>query len=263
MNRFSRELNAVIAIAARDVTNYVRVPSNIFLSFLWPLIFIGLLGGSLAQNLGGGTNFDLSQFILYGIVVMMLYQGTMGNMVSLIMDRQNNFTQAMFVAPISRYAIIIGKIIGGTITSLFGVIGVFVVGLLMQIPFTLTDVGHILLLTPMICIAGGALGILFIGLVSDPQAAAQGGTLLILPQMFLAGLLIPVSQSSGILGILSHLMPMTYLADLMRNIVFAGQSEYAEIVLYSPAVDLAVTIVIAVTFIIAGTVLFARNERVR
>src|SRR5688572_10790234 len=111
MNRFSRELNAVIAIAARDVINYVRVPSNLFLSFLWPLIFIGLLGGSLTQNLGGGTNFDLSQFILYGIVVMMLYQGTMGNLVSLIMDRQNNFTQVMFVAPISRYAIIIGKII--------------------------------------------------------------------------------------------------------------------------------------------------------
>lgn len=56
---------------------------------------------------------------------MMFYQGTMGNVISLIVDRQNNFTQVMFVAPISRYAIILGKIIGGTIMILFSVVGVF------------------------------------------------------------------------------------------------------------------------------------------
>lgn len=263
MNRFYHELNAVIAVAARDVIRQVRVPGGILLSFLWPLILLGLLGGSLAQNLGGGSGFDLSQFILYGVVVMMLYQGTMGNVISLIVDRQNNFTQAMFVAPVSRYAVILGKIIGGTITSLFSVVGVFVVGLLMQIPFTLTDVGYILLLVPIICVAGGALGILFISIVSDPQQATQIGTLVMLPQMFLAGLLVPIGQSSGILSILSHLMPMTYLADLMRNVVFARHPAYAEIVLYSPAVDLGVTIAITGLFIILGTALFVRGERAR
>lgn len=263
MNRFYEELNAIVAVATRDVIRYVRVPGNLLLSFLWPFIFIGLLGGSLAQNLGSGANFDLSQFILYGIVVMLLYQGTMGNVMSLIVDRQNNLTQAMFVAPVSRYAIIIGKIIGGSITSLFGVVGVFVMALLMQIPFTLTDVGYILLLAPIICIAGGALGILFVGIINDPQQVAQVGALVMLPQMFLAGLLVPINQSSGILGILTRLMPLTYVADLTRHIVFAGHPAYTEIVLYSPTFDFAVTIVVAVLFIVVGTVLFTRSERTR
>jgi ABC-2 type transport system permease protein len=261
MNRLYRELNAVITVAVRDVIRYVRAPGGILLSFLWPLILMGLLGGSLIQNLGGGAGFDLSQFILYGMVVMMLYQGTMGSVISLIVDRQNNLTQVMFVAPVSRYAIIIGKIVGGAITSLFSLIGVFVVGLLMQIPLTLAGVGHILLLAPIICLAGGALGILFISIVNDPQQAEQVGTLVMLPQMFLAGLLIPIRESSGVLGVLSRVMPMTYLADLMRNLVFAGHREYAEIVLYSPAVDLAVTLAVAALFIVLGTVLFVRRER--
>lgn len=263
MNRFSHELNAVIAIAVRDVINYVRVPSILFFIFLWPLIFMGLVGGSLSQNLGDGANFNLSQFILYGIAVMTLYQGTMNNVIGLIVDRQNNFTQAMFVAPISRYAIIIGKIIGGTITSLVGLVGVFGVGLLMQTPFTLTQIGQFMLLAPIVCIAGGALGIFFISIINDPQAAAQIATLLIIPQVFLAGLLIPVNQSSGILDVLSHLMPLTYLADLMRNIVFAGHPAYADIVLYSPAVNLSITVVVTLVFIVVGTVLFARSERTR
>jgi ABC-2 type transport system permease protein len=263
MNRFHRELNAVAAIAARDVIRFARTPQYLVLSFVWPLVFMGLLGGSLVQNLGEGAHFNLSQFILYGVVVMMLYQSNMGNLTSLLFERDNNFTQVMFVAPISRYAIISGKIIGGTITSLFGLLGVFAVALLMQIPFTLRDIGNVLLLAPLICIAGGALGILFISIVNDPQAANRASVLVLFPQVFLAGLLFPISQSSGILWVLSHLMPMTYLGDLTRNLVFAGRPAYGEIVLYRPAVDLAVTLIVAMLFIVVGTVLFARNERTR
>ncbi|MCI0714447.1 MAG: ABC transporter permease [Chloroflexi bacterium] len=263
MNRSYKELNAVVAIAARDVVRFARTPRYLIESFIYPLVFMGLLGGSLAQNLGGGANFSLSQFMLYGVVVMMLYQSNMGSVISLLMERDNNFTQVLFVAPISRYAIIIGKIIGGTITSLFTLLGVFAVALLMQIPFALSDVGNVLLLAPVICIAGGALGILFIGIINDAQAANQSGAILVFTQVFLAGLLFPVSQSSGILSVLSHLMPMTYLGDLMRNLVFAGHPDYDEIVLYSPAVDLAVTIGVTVMCIVVGTVLFVRSERNR
>ena len=35
---------------------------------------------------------------------------------------------------------------------------------------------------------------------------------------FLAGALIPIANSSGILGLLAKLMPMTYSIDLARNI---------------------------------------------
>ena len=79
--------------------------------------------------------------------------------------------------------------------------------------------------------------------------------------MFLAGILIPIRQWNGLLGILSHLMPLTYLADLARNVIYAGNPAYSEIVLFSPAFDLAVTTGIAAVFIIVGTALFTRSER--
>lgn len=84
-----------------------------------------------------------------------------------------------------------------------------------------------------------------------------------MPQMFLAGIMTPVTNSSGILGALAHLMPMTYLADLVRNLVYAGRPEATEIILYNPAVDLVATVVIAGVFLVAGTVLFTRNSQMR
>ena len=57
--------------------------------------------------------------------------------------------------------------------------------------------------------------------------AGIGVALLVFPQMFLSGALIPVDASNGILGFLAKLMPMTYSIDLARNIFYAGKPEYA------------------------------------
>lgn len=263
MSQFARNLNAIVAIAGREVMNFVRTPGRVIFTFIFPVIFMGILGGSLAENLSSGVEFDLMQFILFGIVVSTLYQTSMISVTSLIEDREDDFTQELFVAPISRYALILGKIIGGTLISLFSLFGLFLIALVMQIPLSLTDVGRTLLLWPVICIAGGALGILFISVVNDSQTADWGSMMLVFPQMFLAGILIPVSQSTGLLGVLAHLMPMTYLADLMRNVVFAGRPEFGVAALYSPVVDLGVTVAITAVFVVVGTLVFAHKERTR
>jgi ABC-2 type transport system permease protein len=81
--------------------------------------------------------------------------------------------------------------------------------------------------------------------------------------MFLAGALIPVAASSGILGILAKIMPMTYSIDLARNIFYAGKPEYALTVLNSPWLDLGVTAAFFLVFTIVGTYMFVRSDRNR
>lgn len=79
----------------------------------------------------------------------------------------------------------------------------------------------------------------------------------------LAGALIPIGNSSGILGILAKLMPMTYSIDLARNIFYAGKPEYAAAVLHPAWLDLAVTVGLFVAFTVVGTILFVRSDRIR
>ncbi len=109
---------------------------------------------------------------------------TIGGVVSLVEDRENDFTQEMFVSPISRYAIINGKIIGSSITSLFQLVGIFAVALLLRIPLGGVDVVRLLLLAPILCLAGGALGVFFIGFVRDPKVAGRGSLLLVFHKCF-------------------------------------------------------------------------------
>jgi ABC-2 type transport system permease protein len=260
MNKLQREVNATAAIALREIIRYFKEPGEWVVSLVFPLIFIGILGETLSQNLGENLGYNYLQFVLIGMMVNVLFQATLTSVTSLIEDRENNFTQEIFVSPISRYSIILGKIVGGSITSLFGLVSVFIIAMILRIPLTWSGIESILLVAPIVCLAGGALGIFAASLFNSSGAADKGTMLIIFPQMFLAGVIIPVRHSTGILGFLAHIMPLTYLVDLARGMFYHGTSAYQKVVIHSPGFDLAITSIFFVVFVIIGTYIFTRKE---
>jgi ABC-2 type transport system permease protein len=263
MGRLAREVNATFAIAWREILGAVKSPVGIAFNVIFPVIFIGILGGSISQNLGGALPYAYLPFMVVGMVANSLYQGTIVGVTNLVEERENDFTAELFVAPISRYAVLLGKIIGAGIAALASLIGIIAMVVIMQIPMNVGDLLRVVALAPILALSGGALGVFFIGFVQDPKTAGAGVALLVFPQMFLAGALIPVAASSGILGILAKVMPMTYSIDLARNIFYAGKPEYAFTVLNSPWLDLAVTVGFFLVFTIVGTFMFVRSDRNR
>ncbi len=92
MNKYARDLNAIVAIAAREVMNFTRTPAKIVFVFIFPVIFLGVLGGNLEQNLGGSVGFNFMYFMFFGIVVSTLYQTSFMSVTTLIEDRDKDFT---------------------------------------------------------------------------------------------------------------------------------------------------------------------------
>ncbi len=262
-SRVAREVNATFAIAWREVLRAVKSPLSIAFTVIFPVIFIGILGGSISQNLSGALPYAYLPFMLIGMIANTMYQGTITGVTNLVEERENDFTAELFVAPISRYSVLLGKIIGSGIASLMALVGIIAMVFVMQIPMNFGDLLRVIALAPILALAGGALGVFFIGFVHDPKTAGAGVALLIFPQIFLSGALIPVASSSGILGLLAKLMPMTYSIDLARNIFYAGKPEAAFTVLYPAWLDLAVTVGFFLVFTIVGTYLFVRSDRNR
>jgi ABC-2 type transport system permease protein len=260
---FAREVNATFAIAWREILRAVKSPLSIAFTVIFPVIFIGILGGSISQNLSGALPYDYLPFMLIGMIANTMYQGTITGVTNLVEERENDFTAELFVAPISRYSVLLGKVIGAGIASLVSLVGIIAMVAVMQIPMNFGDLLRVIALAPVLALAGGALGVFFIGFVQDPKVAGAGVALLVFPQMFLAGALIPVANSSGILGLLAKVMPMTYSIDLARNIFYAGKPEAAFTVLNSPWLDLAVTAAFFLVFTAVGTYLFVRADRNR
>ncbi len=259
----AREANAVFAIAWRELLRAVKSPLSIAFTIFFPVLFIGVLGGSISQNLGGALPFAYLPFMLIGMVANAMYQGTIGGMTNLVEERENDFTAELFVAPISRYTVLLGKVIGSGIASLTSLVGIVAMVFVMQIPMNFGDLLRVVALAPILALAGGSLGVLMVGITQDPKAIAVAVPLVIFPQMFLSGALIPVAASSGLLGFLAQVIPMTYSIDLARNLFYWGKPEYVAAVLHPLGLDLAVTIGFFLVFTIVGTFLFVRADRNR
>jgi ABC-2 type transport system permease protein len=260
---FGRELNAVAAIVARDITLALKSPSGLIMSLAMPLVMMGMLGGTLAQNMAGGLSFNYGQFMLIGMLVNMLIMMTTMGMTSLVEDRTTDFTQEMLISPVSRYSIVVGKILGSSFTSIISMFGTLAVGLFMGITLHVGQLLMILALSPLICLAGGALAMLIIGLVKSNKTANSAVMLITMPQMFLSGAIIPINNSDGILLVLSRAMPMTYALDLVRAVVYAGTPEYDSVVMFNPMVNFIAIAALTVICLMIGTFFFARSEKNR
>jgi ABC-2 type transport system permease protein len=112
-------------------------------------------------------------------------------------------------------------------------------------------------------LSGGALSVLIASIFTSPKGVDQMVILITFIEMFLSGAFIPVNNSSGVLGILAHAMPMTYMVDLLRGLVYQGTPTYGHIVLYNPILDSVIVAVSSIVFFVVGTFLFVRGERNR
>ena len=158
--RVAREINAIFAIAWREILRAVKSPLSLAFTVLFPIIFIGILGGSISQNLGGALPYAYLPYMLIGMVANAMYQGTIAGVTNLVEERENDFTAELFVAPISRYAVLLGKLIGSGIAALVSLVGIVAMIVVMQIPMDFGDLLRVIALAPILALAGGALGVL-------------------------------------------------------------------------------------------------------
>ena len=202
-------------------------------------------------------------FVFTGVLGQTLFQSTASGIISLIEDRENNFTQEIFVSPVSRYTIIIGKIFGESLVSFAQWIGIVLFALVIGVPFTLVQILVMIPVGLIICFFGGAFGVLVLANLSGQRSANQIFPIIIFPQYFLAGVFNPIKELPPILLFFSRISPMTYAIDFARSIFYLGTSDYDKVVIFNPILDFAVITVMFMVFIVLGTYLFMKNERNR
>jgi ABC-2 type transport system permease protein len=256
------ELNAIVALAYRDLMKLVRDPIRLVTSLIFPVIFIGILGGSFQSGLGDMIDYDFMHFVFIGVLAQTLFQSSALGIISLIEDRQNDFIQEVFVSPISRYTIIIGKIIGESLVALIQGIAILGFGVIIGIPFNVPVVLSLIVVGIVVCIYGGAFGVLVLSNLKSQRIANQIFPFIMLPQIFLSGVFTPIGNLPMVLDILSRMSPMRYAVDLARGIYYAGKPEYGTVVLSDPVVNMGVICVLFIVCVVIGTWLFVKNERI-
>jgi ABC-2 type transport system permease protein len=257
--RLRAELNAAVAIAYRDLLKFLRDKMRMASTLIFPAIFIVVLGGTMRGVIEG---YDARTFVFLGVLGQTVFQSAAMGIVSLLEDRENDFSQEVFVAPISRYTIVGGKIIGESLVALAQGIVIVLFVMVLGIPVTPLQLLTLLPILVAVTLFGGAFGLLILANMSSQRTANQVFPFIMLPQFFLAGVFTLLNDLAWYLEIPSRLAPMRYAIDLIRGAYYPPEAT-GKVVLASPLYNTVVIAVVSFLCLMVGTALFVRREQTR
>ncbi|HKN98486.1 MAG TPA: ABC transporter permease [Pseudonocardiaceae bacterium] len=255
--------SALLAIAQRDVTKLLRDRPRLAVNLAFPVLLIAGLGSVLQSTVGQATGLPAVTLAFTGVLPATLFQSAAAGMISIVEDRENDFSRELFVTPVSRLTLVGGKIAGETAVAVCQ--GACVVGfaLLFGVRMSAGEVGRMVLPCLGCALLGGAFGLATVAALPRQRSAMQVFQFLIIPQYVLGGVLVPVHGLPRYLAVLADALPLRYAVELNRAAFYAGTPGYAEVVGVGPVVDAVVVGGGFAVLLVAGTLLFDRRERVR
>ena len=214
---------------------FFRQPSRIVGAIGQPVVFWIVFGAGLDASFQPPQWADAlerplsyQEYFLPGIAVLIVLFTAIFATISIIEDRREGFLQGVLVAPASRSAIVLGKVLGGSLLAmiqagLFLCLGPFLssVGLAPEIPISVSPVQGLIAVMFLAVVAVELTAIGF--LIAWPMNSTQGFhaimSVFLLPMWLLSGSFFPGGQS-GWLSVVIRLNPLTYGVAGLRRLLY-------------------------------------------
>jgi ABC-2 type transport system permease protein len=263
MKGVRHELSGLAIIAQRDVIKLLRDRPRLAVNLAFPVLLIGGLGAILQPTVGRVTGLSAVTLAFTGVLAASLFQSAAAGMISIVEDRENDFSRELFVTPVSRLTLVTGKLAGETLVAFCQGIAIVAFAVAFGVRMSPAQLASLLAPGLACCLLGGAFGLATIAVLPNQRSAMQIFQFLIIPQYVLGGVLVPLAGTAHYLDVLAHLMPMRYVVELTRAAFYAGTPGYRQVVSGSPVLDAVVTLVLFVAAMTIGAAVFGYRERTR
>ena len=168
------------------------------------------------------NDFNFLSYLIPSILAMSLMQGGVFAAIPLVADREKLILKRLGATPLRRWQLVGSNILVRLLVALIQTVIIVGVGTLL---FGLETTGRWLAVGFFIVL--GALTFIALGYViasfTKTEEAANGVTQVVqLPMLFLSGIFFPIATMGEFLQSVARLMPLTYLADALRQVMVDG-----------------------------------------
>jgi len=205
-------------IAARVIRQLIRDRRTMALILIVPLVVMTLIGLSFPES-------SVLDYIAPALLATLaLFFGFLLTGISFLRERSQGTMERLMASPVSRLDIVIGYLFGFFI---FALIQTLIILLFTIYVLDITYHGDLwqIFIFQIVVIAGAVnLGIFISTFARNEFQMVQFIPLIIIPQIFLCGVIWPVEQMPDYLQWLSTILPLTYAVDGLRSIMLSGES---------------------------------------
>jgi ABC-2 type transport system permease protein len=219
------EIGGIAAIWYREWKVFLREKSRIVASIVSPILWLLVFGGGLGRNVTiPGMGYQA--FIFPGILAQAVLFSSVFFGVYIVWDRKIDFLKEVLVAPMSRTAVFIGKVVGGATDSIVQSIILLLLGAVLgaagMIPGLQPRVLTFSAALPILAITTASLvsvGLIIGALMESPEGFQLVSSFLLFPTFFLSGALFPLDRLPSWLRPLVLMDPLTYSVDALRHAI--------------------------------------------
>jgi len=243
---------AIYAIWLREFKVFRREKSRVITSLFTPLLWVFGFGGGLGPNVSiKAVNYQV--FIYPGILTMSILFTSVFFGVYIVWDRKIDILKEILVAPISRTAIFVGKVLGGVTDSMIQGTIMLLIGVALGISFTIGTTILVLVFLLLLAMGLVSLGLMLGSVLTSPESFGTIVSFLVFPLFFFSGALFPLENLPFWLELLTYVDPVTYGVDGIRGALLGTPK-------FPLFLDLLVLGVFAVAMIELGTFFFKRMQ---
>jgi|SRR3954465_10307580 ABC-2 type transport system permease protein len=224
----------------REIVRFYRQRSRVVGVIASPILFWVAIGSGFGTSFRSGANGNQNylQYFYPGALIMIVLFTSIFTMMSVIEDRKEGFLLSVLVAPVSRSAIVLGKVMGGTTLSTIQGLIFLVFAPLVGVHVGVGDFALIVLTIFLVSFALTALGFAIAWPMDSTQAFHAIINLFLIPLWLLSGALFPIAGASMWLRVLMRINPLTYGVEALRQLLYPTNENFlpaslATLVLFS------------------------------
>jgi ABC-2 type transport system permease protein len=252
------EFNAIYVIVAREFKKFVRERSRLFSAIARPLLWLFIVGAGISRLVSPGVGVPYIQFIFPGIIGMTILFSSMFSSISIIWDKEFGFLKEILVAPVSRFSIVIGKALSGTVVSTIQAAIILALFPFVGFQLGVLQIIGVILICISLSFSISSFGILLATFYESYESFSVIMNFIIMPMFFLSGAMYPVKLLPDILKIASKINPLTYGIDALKHMLFPFEKGKM-----SPdfpfIIDIGVIIISSVIFVLIAGKAFERR----
>lgn len=170
-------------------------------------------------------NLTYVDFLIPGILAMSIMQmGVVGVAASIVTWRERGILRRLLATPVHSSAVIFSQVVTRLIISILQSVTIIVLGVVI---FHINLVGSFLLIF-LLAVLGGiiflSIGFALSGFGESHNTVMALANVIMMPMMFLSGVFFPREALPALLQDITQYLPLTYLANGMRNVMIEGYS---------------------------------------
>ncbi len=250
------ETNAVYVIVSREFKKFVREKSRLISTLARPLIWLFLVGGGMSRLVSFGSEVTYMQFIFPGILGMTILFSSIFSSISIIWDKEFGLMKEILVAPVSRFSIVIGKALSGTVISVLQTIIILMLFPFLGMELSLLSILSIICIAALLAFCISALGIIVATFFESFESFGAIINFIVMPMFFLSGAMYPVEKLPDLLKLISRINPLTYGVDALKHAIFTDNS----IADFHIMTDLTFLFIFSIAAVADASFLFERKD---